>query len=282
MRCRPRTRAPMTSRTRPQRTPRSSPCAAPEDHGARRCSTSDARDRDRTAMSRRSSPSVRPRTTSGRSSGSGLPQAATRTDQHDMPALNRVAEVWFVVSGEDKAQAVAARRSRARARYQVPAAGRRHQHDAVDARLGRRQPAAGQPAPRLTPGGSPRRGHREVETRQKTSPDLRWSRSVLQRLVQDVLGLLVAAPLLHVRQVGLVRLDLRRRRRVLASPGWRAGRSAGSPSVSGICASTANVGTVSCPCEQKYDDALPRRRIAALGLAHRSGADPAATDGAAT
>src|SRR5262245_61074761 len=37
----------------------------------------------------------------------------------------------------------------------------------------------------------------------------------LQRLVQDLLCLGVGAALLHVREVGLVRLDLRRRRRVL-------------------------------------------------------------------
>ena len=50
----------------------------------------------------------------------------------------------------------------------------------------------------------------------------------LDRLVEDVLGLLVGAALLHVGEVRLVRLDLRRRRRVV---GVQAGRQAAARAV---------------------------------------------------
>ena len=55
----------------------------------------------------------------------------------------------------------------------------------------------------------------------------------LERLVEDVLGLGVGAALLHVGEVGLVGLDLGRRRRVLGVAGWPGGRTAGSPTSRG-------------------------------------------------
>ena len=65
--------------------------------------------------------------------------------------------------------------------------------------------------PVTSPGCAP-----TARSRQKMrSPDLRRERSSCERLVEDVRGLGVGAALLHVGQVGLVGLDLGRRRRVL-------------------------------------------------------------------
>ena len=55
----------------------------------------------------------------------------------------------------------------------------------------------------------------------------------LERLVEDVLGLRVGATLLHVGEVRLVGLDLRRRRRVVRVEAGRAARTAGSPTTPG-------------------------------------------------
>ena len=72
----------------------------------------------------------------------------------------------------------------------------------------------------------------------------------LEGLVEDVLRLGVGAPLLHVREVGLVGLDLRRRRRVLG-PGWPGGRTAGSPTSPGSAPRPTKSRPSRCSCEQK-------------------------------
>ena len=64
-----------------------------------------------------------------------------------------------------------------------------------------------------------------------------------QRLVQDGRAVGVAAALLHVGQVSLVRLGARRGRRVLVVPAGRAARTAGSPRARGSRPRTANDGS---------------------------------------
>ena len=64
---------------------------------------------------------------------------------------------------------------------------------------------------------------------------------------------------------------------------WPAGRpQRGQSQVSGTAASLAKLGTVSCPVAAPEGDPDPRRGLAALRLAHRPGAHPAAADGVAT
>ena len=69
----------------------------------------------------------------------------------------------------------------------------------------------------------------QVPGQKMMSPDLRRRAEQLEGLVEDVGGLRVGAALLHVGQVRLVGLDLRRRRRVLRVEARRAGRTWGSP-----------------------------------------------------
>src|SRR5205823_5760693 len=103
----------------------------------------------------------------------------------------------------------------------------------------------------------------------------------LEGLVEDLLGLLLGAALLHIGQVGLVGLDLRRRRRVVhigagrqtapwTVPLLRDGRLDREP------------GRGLVPIRTEEHDALPGRGVAALRLAHRPGTDPAATNRTAT
>ena len=73
-----------------------------------------------------------------------------------------------------------------------------------------------------------------------------------QRLGEDRLAVLVAAPLAHVGEMGLVRLGTRRVRRVLlVLPAGKPQR--GQSQVSGTCASLAKLGWVSCPLEHQKE-----------------------------
>src|SRR5690606_27110305 len=146
---------------------------------------------------------------------------------------------------------------------------------------------------RRAPGraGSPRPGRGEGFT--VPAPGRRRSRSVrdlravgrlaqpLQSLGEDLPAVLLAATLLHVREVRLVRLVLRRSGRVRpvtpgrkpaawAVPDLRDGRVAGE--------GRTDLVLVGAPIRDPYTGC----GLAALGLSHGAGADSAATDRVAT
>src|SRR3954453_13461348 len=105
----------------------------------------------------------------------------------------------------------------------------------------------------------------------------------VERLLQDGLAVGVAAPLLHVRKVGLVRLVLRRGRRVV---GVLTGREPAPGAVPGLrrldprLLGEAGLGLV--PVGAPVGDAEAWSRVAALRLTHRACADTTAADGVTT
>ncbi len=117
---------------------------------------------------------------------------------------------------------------------------------------------------------------------QKTiSPRLRRSRSVCIASSRMSAASCVGAPLLHVGQVRLVGLDLRRRR-------WVVGVQAGRQAASGAVPRLRDLGLHRegdhrlVPVRTEVDDTLPGGSLPALGLAHGSGSDTAATNGASS
>ena len=168
------------------------------------------------------------------------------------PALCAARDVWFLVVRRRQGRVPSAWRcpapARCRLRRPVSAAPapRRGCWTATPPRTCRGQLVRpGQPLSTRRPTPSPRRTHRtsllaawaegrpsswDQSLGQRISPR---SRSVLQRLVQDRLAVGVAAPLLHVGQVRLVRLDARRRP-AGSSWSWPAGKpQRGQSQVSG-------------------------------------------------
>src|SRR5690242_1822652 len=103
----------------------------------------------------------------------------------------------------------------------------------------------------------------------------------VQGLGQDRGAVGVVAPFLHVGQVRLVRLGVRRGGRVRLVLAGRETAAGAVPSLRhrGVAGETGH-GLVLVAAPEGNPD--PRRGLAALGLAHRSRAYPAATDGVAT
>ena len=178
------------------------------------------------------------------------------------PALCAARDVWFLVCRCRQGRAVGLALSGA-GEMQAPAAGvtGAARHDLAARPRRRRARAAGagpaQPAPERRPtparrrtGTSPAAGPGDVRRRgiSRWSADQPAVAQRLQRLVEDRLAVGVAAPLLHVGEVGLVRLGARRRRRVRPGPARPGSRSAGSPRSRGPAAgSSAKLGRVSWP-----------------------------------
>ena len=118
---------------------------------------------------------------------------------------------------------------------------------------------------------------REVRSSEDDVAGLAAGAEQLERLVEDVLGLGVGAALLHVGEVRLVGLDLGRRRRVLRVQAGRQPALGAVPRLrDGRLDRERHHRAVLVRAE--VGDGLPRRGLAALGLAHRTGADPAAPD----
>ena len=98
-----------------------------------------------------------------------------------------------------------------------------------------------------------------------------------ERLLEDGRAVGVAAPLLHVREVGLVRLGARRRRGVLVvAPGRQA--AARAVPLLGDLRLGGEGRRRDVPVRAEVRDPLARGRLAALGLAHRTGPHPRAAD----
>ena len=149
-----------------------------------------------------------------------------------MPVLRRAEDVWFLVAGADKAQAVGLALSGA-GEVQAPAAGPRGRRATlwlVDRAAARSVPRLAGPAQPLNSPGQHHDGilAAMVLTTRVGLADETATAELLQRLGQDGLAVGVAAPLLHVGQVGLVRL-VPRRRAGWPGPGRPGSRSAGSP-----------------------------------------------------
>ena len=151
-------------------------------------------------------------------------------------ALNRSDEVWFVVSGADKAEAVgralgSSRPPCTRSPPSASAAGSRPPGSSTATPRPRsRNAESAQTGTQNTPVGSCRPGAASLED---DVAGLAAAAEQLDGLVEDRLGLGVGAALLHVGQVGLVGLDLRRRRRVLGVEARRQPALAGSPTSRG-------------------------------------------------
>ncbi len=103
----------------------------------------------------------------------------------------------------------------------------------------------------------------------------------LDRLVEDDLGLLVGATLLHVGEVGLVGLDLRRRRGVL---GVESGRQAALRAVPGVGHDSLDGESDhrTVPMCAEVGHRLAWRSLATLCLTHRTCADTTTADRVAT
>src|SRR5690606_3522729 len=103
----------------------------------------------------------------------------------------------------------------------------------------------------------------------------------LKSLGQDGRAVLVAAPLLHIGQVRLVRLVLRRSGRVgLVLTGRETAAGAVPPLRNGRVTGEAGARDVHVGAPER--DPYTWSCLAALGLPHRTGADTAATDRVAT
>src|SRR6185437_12307487 len=103
----------------------------------------------------------------------------------------------------------------------------------------------------------------------------------LQCFGEDRLAVGVAAPLLYVSQVSLVGLDTRWSRRVVLVLAGREAAPRALPLLGyGGVGREARLGLVSVRAPECHPD--PRRRLAALRLAHRAGAYPASAYSVAT
>src|SRR5690606_10879968 len=94
-------------------------------------------------------------------------------------------------------------------------------------------------------------------------------------------GLLVGPALLHVRQVGLVRLVPRYRRGIHRVATGREPTTRAVPRI-GDRRIEGKTGTRLVPVRAPVGNALTRRGVTAFGLSHRSGTNPAASNGAST
>src|SRR5215471_18370787 len=111
--------------------------------------------------------------------------------------------------------------------------------------------------------------------------DLHAAAQALQGLGEDGLAVGVAAPLLHVGEVSLVRLDSRRGRRAGLVLAGREAAPWALPLVGDGCVGReARPGLVTVRAPERHP--YPGRGLAALRLAHRAGAHPAAAYRVAT
>src|SRR5215469_3345518 len=131
------------------------------------------------------------------------------------------------------------------------------------------------------------RGCRENARAVRLPGRLAWNRGLygaaqtLQGLGEDGLAVGVAAPLLHVGEVSLVRLDSRRGRRAGLVLAGREAAPRTLPLVGDGCVGReARPGLVTVRAPERHP--YPGRGLAALRLAHRAGAHPTAAYRVAT
>ena len=210
----------------------------------RRLRRHDPRRRARTGTSPRSSPGTR------RSRRADAIAVAVHDSPKPPPdrvsltfeALRRSREVWFVVAGADKAEAVAQRAcAGAGPERQLRGAGAGRGAHALARRPTRQR------LPPAQPSDAPRRSRAglldEAAVAQRA-----------ERLVEDGLAVLVGATLLHVGEVGLVRLDLGRRRRVVLVLTGREAAARAVPRLGDLeVGSCAKLGRVSWPLEHQNE-----------------------------
>ena len=190
--------------------------------------------------------------------------------------LDAANEIWFVASGAGKAEAVALALSGAAAsKSRRPGrAGKVRTLWLVD-----RDAAAGCPAPDGCPSSEP--AHRRTLAAVGSGLAAAGPQPG-QRLFQDRVAVGVASGAPSRRPGASCTARCAARPAAWPTRGRPGSRSAGSPRCRAPAASTANAGRVSWPLAQKNDTQLARCGLAALPLAHRPGADPAAADRVAT